>query len=284
MLISSTSPPFGSTANDNGVWQRLINEIPPHDTFVALCMGKSKVLEKIRPATHTLGVDTSAFILDLIQQTVTDRSIELHKDSCIRFLKSYRWNPDSRYVIFIDPPSLAQPSDFPHMELLGLLASLQGQFPNLYFLVYHPDNPIYNEVLSGWRKVTFSQRMGTHAIYASQPIVKGRLHDYRYVGNNWQDRDALKKAVTRWVNTFTGMVEAEREAMLRVVYTFDWPQERNLSPSDEGILCNLVKYEPSFRLAILEEVGKRLCAKGMLPKGVLLPSISVTQNHPTHAN
>lgn len=48
MITLASQPLHRSEADTNGVWQRIINEIPPHDTLMVPCLGHSRVLQNIR--------------------------------------------------------------------------------------------------------------------------------------------------------------------------------------------------------------------------------------------
>ena len=43
-----------------GVFQRLINEIPPHDVFISAFLGDCAILRRKRPAWCNIGIDLAA--------------------------------------------------------------------------------------------------------------------------------------------------------------------------------------------------------------------------------
>lgn len=45
-----------------GVYQRIINQIPPHDVYVEPCLGDGAVLRRKRPAARTIGVEIDAAV------------------------------------------------------------------------------------------------------------------------------------------------------------------------------------------------------------------------------
>ncbi len=52
----------------------------------------------------------------------------------------------------------------------------------------------------------------------SAPI---KLHDYRYLGDSFRERDCIKLKTQRWVNRFRSMPILERKAIMHAIKNID---------------------------------------------------------------
>lgn len=58
-------PSYAGGKNAAGVPQRLINQIPPHDVYVAVCLGNDGIMRHKRPAGRNVGIDLDPATLAL---------------------------------------------------------------------------------------------------------------------------------------------------------------------------------------------------------------------------
>lgn len=77
---------------------------------------------------------------------------------------------------------------------------------------------LYADMLTGWRSLQFASydRAGNQKeewLWMNYPEPT-RLHDYRYLGENFRKRDDLKRKKKRWVNRLKTMDILERRAIL----------------------------------------------------------------------
>jgi len=77
-------------------------------------------------------------------------------------------------------------------------------------------NPIYDALLKGWRKLEFQamtrQGLATEVLYCNfqEPIA---LHDYSFLGENFTQRQRIKRKVSRHVERLMGLPQLERMAI-----------------------------------------------------------------------
>lgn len=45
-----------------------------------------------------------------------------------------------------------------------------------------------------------------------------RLHDYRYLGNDYRERERLGRKTKRWIERLNRLPELERQALLSAIY------------------------------------------------------------------
>ncbi|MCK6844207.1 hypothetical protein ACQJ1T_26680 [Klebsiella pneumoniae] len=60
-----------------GVYQTIINNIPPHDTYIETHLGGGNILERKRPAARSVGIDVDPEVIEVWQQLDVP-GLELH--------------------------------------------------------------------------------------------------------------------------------------------------------------------------------------------------------------
>lgn len=224
-----------------GVFQRLINEIPPHDTYIAGFAGHDAIARMKRPAARTILVDLDRQPLDWWAEYLADKpdvssSFELHNADAMAWL-SHRFglcrvdryrdagsNDFGRTFVFLDPPYLMETrSSRPiyncemttedHIRLLEVANGLPC--PTLV-CGYRSD--LYGDALSRWRHFTYQSvcRSGAKRVehaWANYPAPE-TLHDSRWVGNDKREREKIRKRTRRLVANLGALSAVERQAVL----------------------------------------------------------------------
>ncbi len=79
------------------------------------------------------------------------------------------------------------------------------------------DSILYKESLKGWYTHNF-QAACHHGVATEWLWMNYRfpmiLHDYRYLGNNFRERERIKRKSKRWVERLQSMPILERQALL----------------------------------------------------------------------
>ncbi len=213
--------------NGAGTYQRIINQIPPHDLYVELFSGSGAILRHKRPARLSHAVDLDAGILARLSEAVP-RNTTLDQMDAIDFLLGFRFSASlaasSKAVCFIytDPPYLNTKSPVKyrhkmtpeqHAELLDVL--LRMPCP-VMISGYRSD--LYEEKLADWRTDCFKvvTRGGTKAtewLWMNYPEPT-ELHDYQYIGRTWRERERLARQRRRWVAGFQRLAPLQQKAIL----------------------------------------------------------------------
>jgi hypothetical protein len=224
----------------DGVYQTLIRHIPPHDVFISGFLGNCAVMRNKLPANVNIGVDVHE---DVIQAWSEKRSTLFQADSVFStavqldlfhadffdFLTRYfqAWNYSDCFV-FLDPPYLKDTrrdsvsdlymhefTESQHRQLLSACLSMRSMV-----MICCYDNPLYADVLSKWNKVDYTGRTRhgsvTETIYMNYPLT-GELHDYRYCGKDYIDRQRISRKVNRHVEKLKRLPIAERNAILNAL-------------------------------------------------------------------
>jgi len=83
---------------------------------------------------------------------------------------------------------------------------------------------MYMDLLPGWRTATFQAmtRAGTMAtewVWMNFPPSL-ELHDYRYLGRNFRERERIKRKKLRWIARLQRMTSLERHAIMMAIGEF----------------------------------------------------------------
>jgi len=204
--------------NGSGVYQQIINLIPPHDTYVEPFLGSGAIMRLIRPARASIGIDINPDVIAELRQSVTP-DLSLIVGDGIKYLEETLIFPDT--FIYCDPPYLMstrsstrqiyahEMNDTDHSRLLRAIVALKC----LVMISGYP-NAMYDDALSSWRTHTFmtTNRGGGHVtekLWMNYPTPK-ELHDYRYLGTNFREREKLKRKKKRWTTRLQAMPALER--------------------------------------------------------------------------
>lgn len=209
-----------------GVYQTIINQMPPHDVYVEPFVGAGAVMKLKRPALRNIAIDLSD---DAAARWRDYPGVEFHYRCGIGFLESFR--PQGSELIYCDPPYLIgarrsgrriyrhEMTDADHLRLLDALNRLRC---NIIISGYRSD--LYAHWLRGWRAITFQAMtrggLAEEWLWCNfdQPTA---LHDYRYLGDDYRDRERIKRKCARWRAKFAGLDDLERLALLSALMQAD---------------------------------------------------------------
>jgi len=222
-----------------GIYQRLISLMPPHDLYIETHVGGGNLFERKRPARSSIVVDADELICAhwrRIAESDDCRSLTVIHGDAAAFLLGRQWLPTERVLIYADPPFVrstrksARPlyrceyTDEQHHELLTVLL----QVPAAVMLSGYRC-PMYDAALARWHRIDYPTltRGGTWAIESCwlnfDPPAR-ELHDYRYIGADFRERERIKRKRARWRRRFAALPGLEREAMLQVLLELASPE------------------------------------------------------------
>ena len=205
--------------NGAGVYQQIINRIPPHEVYLEPFLGSGAIMRHLAPAQSAIGVDLVAENGAYIEALPHARFIH---GCALTFLRDYPFT--GREFVYLDPPYLIdlrssdrdiythELTDAQHKQLLYLALEL----PCPVMISGYP-SPLYDDVLGGWRcdEIAVTTRGGTAQeclwMNYEPPAV---LHDLRYVGDDYRERDRIKKKARRWRDNLEAMPAHERQFIL----------------------------------------------------------------------
>jgi len=201
-------------------FQKLINLIPPHRVYIETHLGGGAVLRNKAPAEVNVGVDRDAGVIGRFTGGFGP-DYSFYTQSAEEFLQSYCFTGDE--FVYADPPywpsscrSARSPyryrySEAEHLELLAILRGLPCAV-----MVSGYASVAYDRALDGWSKRAFT---GTSHIGAREEIVwlnykPALVHDSRYLGETFRERQAIKRKRARWAERFDRESVCVQQALL----------------------------------------------------------------------
>lgn len=206
-------------------YQRLINMMPPHHTYIESHLGGGAVMRNKILATRNIGLDLDPRVIARWRTEHPD-ICELYEADAAAFLAAFDFQGDE--LIYVDPPYLPMTRrrkkvytfDYrreDHQRLLGTLLALPCKI-----MISGYDSDLYNTELAGWHKVSFQAK--THVDVRDECVwmnfePQERLHDSRFMGDTYRDRQTIQRRQARLRSRIDRMEPTERHALLK------WMQE-----------------------------------------------------------
>jgi hypothetical protein len=209
----------------SGVYQTIINLMPPHRVYIEAFLGGGAIMRLKRPAMASIGIDADMVPLDQFPKEEVS-NLELIRTDAIEWLDHNTFSDDT--LIYLDPPYLMgtrssqrrlyqyELSDEDHIHLLEVINKLTC----MVMISGYPSD-FYQAALSSWRLIQFQARtrggsMATECVWLNFPSPL-ELHDYRYLGRNFRERERIKRRKSRWKNRLLIMPELERFAIMEAI-------------------------------------------------------------------
>lgn len=213
-----------------GVYQTIINSMPPHNTYIEAFLGAGSVLRHKRFAKRNVGIDLDEDVIQRWRGSDIPELEVVHGDA-LEILHQWPWRSDDyrNTLIYCDPPYLIETrsskrpiyqyelsSPEEHVRLLEILKEL----PCMVMLSGYRSE-LYDSIIGHWRQLDFQTRnhAGTPAIetiWLNFPAPL-KLHDYRYLGQGFRERERVKRKRDRWKAKLLKMPELERQAMISAI-------------------------------------------------------------------
>lgn len=212
--------------NGAGVYQTLINLIPPHEVYIETHLGGGAIMRNKRPAKKSIAIDIDPVIVNMWRTELQTRlDLTVINDDALCFLQSYDFKGGE--FVYCDPPYLMDTrksgqlymfeySDEQHEELLNIITKLPCKV-----MISGYWSELYSAWLQDWSVRTFeAQTRGgstaTEYVWFNYPEPI-KLHDYSYLGENFRERERIKRKKQRWVNRLEKMPLLERRALLNAI-------------------------------------------------------------------
>lgn len=247
-------------------YQKIINQMPPHDVYIEPFLGGGSVMRMKRPARKNIGLDLDIHALRGFAESIgadplaviddgDDRrasivtnadgiSYELLCAEAVDWLEDYQWRGDE--LVYCDPPYPKgarrdsrdlyrfEMSDEAHQYLLTVIKQLPTR---VIISSYH--SKLYDSKLNDWRSLEFQAvtrggSIATEVLWMNYPAPT-ELHDYRFLGDTFREREVIKRRKARWVKRLQKMNQLERFAMLAAI---DEAFTADPCTNDDGYRCS----------------------------------------------
>jgi site-specific DNA-adenine methylase len=202
-------------------YQKFINLMPPHEVYIESHLGGGAVLLKKRRAKKNIGIEIDPNVIKR-WSTTPQKNLELIHADAVEYLKGYHFT--GKELVYCDPPYLRETRKkyYPlykyeytyeqHVELLELIQSLPCMV-----MISGYESTLYKQCLKGWHTYCFqafaNHHMATEWIWMNYPIPPAELHDYRYLGDNFRERERIKLRSKYWLARLKKMPALERNAL-----------------------------------------------------------------------
>lgn len=245
--------------NGSGVYQAIINQMPPHRVYVEAFLGGGAIMRAKRPAAVNIGLDLDANAVTNF--TAADHTasfgdvgrFEIMQADAVEFLRDNVFRGDE--LVYCDPPYVHstrtklnlynfEMTDEEHRALLAVLRGLPCMV-----MISGYESELYRDTLADWHHITFQAmtrggRPATEWLWMNfAPPVE--LHDYQFLGADYRERERIKKKKDRLTKKLRAMPRLERQAMLAAIQEAwpDAPPEMTMCPGAStaesgGVRCH----------------------------------------------
>lgn len=165
---------------------------------------------------------SAAALIDTVKSGDVHRYILLQAN-CLDILQAYLF--EGSEFVYSDPPYLRDTrrsqrvlyefeySEEDHIDLLTCLVALP-----CHVAISGYWSELYADLLAGWRSISFTTqtRGGPPAeewLWMNYP-EPAALHDYSYLGDNFRERERIKRKKQRWVTRLQRLDRLERASLL----------------------------------------------------------------------
>lgn len=215
--------------NGSGVYQQLINLMPPHRTYIEPFLGGGAIMRLKRPAIANIGIDSDAAVIAQWRTLAAPVGVTVIHGDAILYLLKYLWKGEE--LVYCDPPYLMgtrscqrplyrnEMTDEDHECLLKTILTIPAM---VMISGYYSE--MYMDLLPGWRTTTFqamtrADKPATEWVWMNFPPSL-ELHDYRFLGKDFRERERIKRKKLRWLNRLERMNSLERNAMMMAIQEF----------------------------------------------------------------
>ena len=214
--------------NGSGVYQWIINQMPPHKIYVEPFLGGGAILRNKRPApVASIAIDVDARAVQAFTTPIPN--LRLICGDALEKLDYMQILVEPTTLVYCDPPYLMSTRstkqayythEFASEEEHTFLLRILRRLPCMVMISGYA-SALYDHHLAGWREETFQtvNRAGKPTIehlWCNFPVPM-ELHDYRYLGSTFRQRERIKRKQARWRARLAKMESQERYALLSVI-------------------------------------------------------------------
>lgn len=214
----------------SGVYQKIIAEMPPHDTYIETHLGGGAIMLRKPPARHNIGIDKDEEALTNFMEREGYGQIpnlQLVNRDAVDVLESFFLYPPAagnRVLLYVDPPYLHETRtsnaryrcEYQVADHVRLLTCLKSLPPEIQIILSGYPSQLYDDLLPGWRSKEFQAMtrggVRTEKIWMNYP--EGRAYSHAFAGKDYNDRHRIKRKVERWRAKYAALPPAERLAIM----------------------------------------------------------------------
>lgn len=221
----------------SGVYQKIIAEMPPHDTYIETHLGGGAVMLRKPPALKNWGIDIDPETIESFNESNPEfldalaDNLFIDIGDAVDFLQAFDFASAGQVLVYCDPPYLPETrsssaryrheytlSD--HYRLLQCLCSLPEKVSVI--VSGYPSN-VYDNALLGWRTREFQAmtRGGVRTEKIWMNYAEGKAYTHTFAGKDFNDRNRIKQKAARWRKKYAVLQPAERLAIMAALNEVD---------------------------------------------------------------
>lgn len=218
----------------SGVAERIIREMPPHKTYIEAFAGYAAVFRKKRRAAQSILLDADPKTCDHLRSYIVSHgeegSVEVLHEDAVAVLPSHPAVRASTTLVYFDPPYMREvrtrllyDAEFEEPGSHEILLKLALALPCMVMISGYMTK-LYAKLLKRWRLVQIPAMtrggMRTECLWCNFPPPT-ILHDSRWAGQNFRERERIKRRQKRWTAKFLSMPSTERQAIAAALIQVD---------------------------------------------------------------
>ena len=219
MVVTTTTSRSGYPGGKGKSFQHVINVMPPHTRYIETHLGAGAIMRRKRPAKRNIGIEIDERVVEHWRNEAVG-GVEVILGDAITVLRSLA--PTSEDLIYSDPPFVLDTrkvrcyrheyTQVDHERLLEVLLSTPA---HVVISGYRSD--LYDTRLRDWHRKDYSCRTRRGSAIESlwtnfRPGAN--LHDYSFVGNDFRERERLRRRIRALTSRLMRATEIERNAAL----------------------------------------------------------------------
>jgi len=218
---------YPGSKGGSGVWQKIISHMPVHVHYIEAFAGSAVILKTKRPAPgRNIGIDVDRCVCDRLSSELPVSAATVICGDAMQWLPDLQECQEPTTLVYCDPPYLAETRTrrlYAHElytpdEHESLLTMLQGLRCMVMLSGYW--SQLYHDRLSDWGMIHFPAmtRGGLREEHLWMNFPAGRpLHDTRWHGEDYRERERIKRKRKRWTLRLMAMPQAERQILREAI-------------------------------------------------------------------
>jgi DNA adenine methylase len=225
MGATSTTNGYSRSKARPGLVQTIISEMPEHDVYIEGFAGRAAVFHEKRAAAFSYLIEADPVHCHSARSQIAGKPAKIiHGNVLDKVPKLRAVREPTKTLAYFDPPRLLSPpenyfnSEEFHEAFLDMALKLSCRV-----MIHGLRSDLYDRKLKNWRKVGITyvnHRPHLECVWCNFP-KEVYLHDPRYLGNNYRQRERIKRKHQRWQGKFGRMERSERQAVICALAKID---------------------------------------------------------------
>lgn len=219
----------------SGLCERIIRQMPPHNVYIEAFAGCAAVFRKKAPAASSVLMDVDSKLCHRLRSYLAGCAevgrVEVIHGDAMEILPSLPAVKAPGTLVYFDPPYLRETRskmvlydfEFTTPDAHSALLTMAAALPCMVMISGYMSK-LYARTLKRWWMIEIPAmtRGGprTECLWSNFPEPK-TLHDARFAGGDFRERERIKRKRERWQAKFLGMDPRERQAIAAALVGVD---------------------------------------------------------------